>query len=576
MSASPILSGPRRKLGCALVGLSLFAGGLLVNDRLEARGRELVVLNRSGRPATLRVGARSEVVGETPLRLALGEGSHEVEVQLGDDAPRALQVELRGTVLSRLLGGRVSLLNLEAAAPILWEETIYGPAEGEAPSPPRIALGELLSFERVDDLFVPFPSEGGQGPRVRITVAPGEPETILGALAPARRVEPGALSFAEHHLRRAPDSSALLDLYRDAARAGDPARGASFFAQRVGLRPVEMRWHRAYQDLRRAAGEEEALRAEYAACAATAPQDADLRVLVGRIAGDPDQALADYRAALALDAGCAFAHYGVAVHLFRRADYAGARTHAEAACRARPRDGDLAHLRYLVRCAQGEWAALAREFGQAQAAAPTSLSLFERRQEALLASGQAEAARAAFQAYRQGWIDRPDPKQVALLASVCVHELSADWEGLRKLLPQLEDADHRARLSFRAALGAGRPAEAGAPSSLAERLQLSLAWALLEPVDSAASARAEEERQALLSAAAQGSGAWPSLAEAFRAGAPEAIQKLALPPEDKACALLLLARARPEAERAALRALAKRYDFGLRHPHALLQAALAK
>ena len=556
----------RARLATALA--AVLALGLLINDRVEVAARELVVLNRTGQPAIVLVGARREEVGDAPLRLALGEGSHELEVQVGQGAPRAIQVELRGTVLSRLLGGRVCLLNLDAAAPILWEESIYGPPGGATPSDPRVSLGELLEFTRVDDLFVPFPEEGS-GPRVRIGVAPGEPETILGALPPAARAEPGALSYAEHHLTRAPGSDALLRLYRDAAAAGASQRGASFLARRVGLRPVEEAWHRAYQDLRRASGELEALRAEYAAWVVAAPLDAPLRVLKGRVSDGPDQALEHYQAALRLDPDYAYAHYGVAVHLFRRAEYAAARAHVDAACSGRPQDPDFAQLRYLVRCGQGEWSALARELGQALEHLPTSLALFERHQEALLASSQPEPARAAFQTFRQRWTDRDDPRQLELLARACVFELHGEWSELRKLLPQLVEPQVRARLSFRAALGAGAPAEAGPPTSPAEALQLALAWSVHDP------AQAPAARAACVTACAQGGGDWPLLGEALTAGDPAPLLKLALSPEDKACALLLLARERAGDAREPLRALARRYAIGLRHPHALLVAALA-
>lgn len=564
----------RRKPECGvLLALALLlAGGLFVNDRVVAHGRELTVLNRTGAPAklTLPHGEVLELAPEKLQTVPLGEGRHRLMLELEGATARPVEVAITGNVFERLLGGRVYLLNLDAAAPIVWEETIYGPPGQSPPATPgRVALGEVLVFERVDEVFAPFPDDAPEGPRVRIGLAPGEPAHLLGALAPAQRGALGALRYAEHHLHRTPDDDALLGLYVRAARQDHAAAGAAFLASRLSERPVRVQWHRAHQDLRRAAGEAEALREEYAAACAKEPDNSALLALSARLAESPDQALAGYRQALALDANDPFAHYGVAVHLFRRAEYPAARTAIDAACQARPRDANFANLRFLVRCGQREWALLASELERALKAAPTSFPVLQRYLEALVAAGQSDLAREASQRYRQRLSDRDDPRQLALLASLSLHGLEKRWDDLRGGLPQLKDEVLRVRLAFQVALGSGKPAEAGEAKGPSESLQLALAWTLAAKAE----AEAKASRQRLGELLSKSEGAWPALGSVLESGDSVALSKLALSPDDKACALYLLAADSPPEARGPLLDLAARYDLGRRYPHALLARA---
>jgi Tfp pilus assembly protein PilF len=571
-ASSPGLLRRKPECGVTLALGVLLATALFVNDRIVANGRELIVLNRTGAAAKVILphGDPLQLESQRMRTVSLGEGTHRVLVELDGAPARPVDVSISGNVLERLLGGRVYVLNLDAAAPIVWEETIYGPpGNTPPPTPARVAMGEVLIFERVDEVFAPFPDDAPEGPRVRIGLAPGEPATLLGALAPARRSEHGPLRYAEHHLRRAPDDDELLALYVRAAKGEYALDGAAFLASRLEERPLRVLWHRAHQDLRRAAGDLAALREEYAAACAKEPGSSALATLAARLQPDPDQALAGYRAALELDPSDPFAHYGVAIHLFRRADYGGARRAIDAACKGRPRDASFANLRYLVRCGQKEWPLLVAELERALKAAPTSFPLLQRYLEALVAADQSDRAREVAQRYRQRLSDRDDPRQLAHLAKLTLHGLEGRWDELLAGLPQLEAEPVRVRLKFEAALGAGKPQDSGQPKGPSETLQLALAWALLP----SGAAEAKTWRARLGQALTKGPGAWSELAPLLESGDTAALGKLALSPDDKACALYLLAAERPAAERKPYLDLAARYDLGRRFPHALLRRA---
>ena len=257
--------GPGRGRTLALLGAA-FLGGLLllalINDRVTASARTLWVLNLSGEPLRVEVGEEKLELPSRPqpAQLRLPEGRHSIAVVDSAGATRRVEVELEGDVLERLLGGRTFVLNLGAAAPLVWETTYYGPDAPEGMT--RLSLGEVLRFERVDHPFAPFPAEAPSGLHVRVGIQEGEPAALLGSLPPGRR-DAGALAFAAHHLRRDPSDLALLELFVSTARRLERSGEAlEVLRQRLAARPVEVAWHRAYQDLRRGQGELEALRAE--------------------------------------------------------------------------------------------------------------------------------------------------------------------------------------------------------------------------------------------------------------------------------------------------------------------------
>lgn len=573
--SAPAAQQPSRGRTLALLGAA-FAGGLvllgLINDRLTARARTLWVLNQSGAPLRVEVGGqRLELPSRRePAQLSLPEGRHSVAVIDSAGGTRQVELILEGDALDRLLGGRTFVLNLEAAAPLVWETTYYGPDAPEGTT--RLSLGEVLRFERVDHPFAPFPAEAPSGLHVRVGVTEGEPAALLGSLPPGRRDE-GALEFAAHHLRRDPRDLALLELFVSAARRLE--RGAlalELLRGRLAARPVEVAWHRAYQDLRRDRGELAALREDYARLSAAAPGDARLRVLSARLADDPDAALQGYRAALDLDPAEPWAHYGLAVHLFRRARYAEARDHAQRAQRGLPRVAACANLVYQVRCAQGEWPTLALELAQALERRPLDFSLLRRLLEAQVGAERPEAARESVQAYRQriGRRAPDDPRQLALLGELTLLELRGEWEQLAAKARALKARELGERLRFTAGLLLA-PSELPEPPDARRRLLRALALGAAGH-ESAAAARASA-----LAALAAGTPAQQALARALTSESPDPQQlaPLALAPDDKAAALLLLAQAHP-AQRAAALSLAERYAFRRLAPGPLLQRAIAR
>ena len=96
-----------------------------------------------------------------------------------------------------------------------------------------------------------------------------------------------ALRFAEAHLRRNREDSALFSAYEEAAiGAGQTQRARQFLKTGLAERPIAVVWHRAYQDLGRTEHQEAELIVEYEAMLKKEPTSAGLLYLRGRIESD--------------------------------------------------------------------------------------------------------------------------------------------------------------------------------------------------------------------------------------------------------------------------------------------------
>ena len=246
--------------GAVLLSLVLT---LVIGNAVLAARRTLHVIN--GTPAPLKVevgGASVEVAPGEHATLTLAEGEH--EARFGEST---LRFTIEGSFFERSLGGSAFVLNPYAAAALRWEEGTFGPRAGEG-RPERILLGSFHTFRSVDLPFQPFPAQSAVPALTRVDYALGKSGVILGESVPTA----GSLDYAEYHLWRS-SGSTLLAAYLDRARKLKArARARTFLADGLEREPLDVPWHRSYQDLaRRELGRAE-LERTYGVRSAAAPQ----------------------------------------------------------------------------------------------------------------------------------------------------------------------------------------------------------------------------------------------------------------------------------------------------------------
>jgi tetratricopeptide (TPR) repeat protein len=198
------------------------------------------------------------------------------------------------------------------------EETFYG--EQPAGYEPRSRLFAGRSFftvEEVDFAFQEFPKTleidpGSRSTRSRTFDLPGEPAALANWLLRFGETA-DAISYLEAWLAIAPDAEIALAYASVAAISGRAARAADTLRPHLTTDPINIEWHRAYQDASEGVAErEEALHAEYDRLLEERRADPVAHYLRARIEPDPARAHALYAGALRLDPELEYAARGSA------------------------------------------------------------------------------------------------------------------------------------------------------------------------------------------------------------------------------------------------------------------------
>ena len=546
----------------ALLAAALALGLLAVVGRSVWLGhtRPLHVVNALAAPVELEVNGVTYAVGAGErVALSLGEGQHRVTLR-GPQGERQLEVDMQSGFLARLTTRPLFVLNLDGAAILLRQETVYGDAAVEA-GPDRVLTDEVLALDRVDYAFAPFPDEAARkGLAVRVGWWRGAPADVAATLPPG---DPQALDLLEGALRRDPTDVSSLQAWWQRVR--DPERRRRVLEAELGRRPLLLAWHRRYQDLLRATGEHEALRQRYQALLAEAPDDSDRLYLWGRLAPRAGDALAIYGQAVANDPDHHAAWRGLAVLL------AGLGRWDEAweACLSADRDDeDLAELRYRIRLARGDARPLRDEVDAARDARPLDPNLLRRALELRVQAGEPEAARQLQRHYAQLVRARlpDDPQQLGRLSQLWLAELLGDGQALLDDSPALADPRRQAVFQLRGnaltgQLGPARALLGDAPDP----------WTLLE-LAVAAAAHGEDPAPWVAEAtrAAQAGGPRERILAAALHG-DEPLAQVIAPALERATLAAALHAQRPQSE---LRALALALVQRPAYPATLIREAL--
>lgn len=550
-----------------LVGLAQWG----VNEHLRANTRLWVVNGTEREVEVLLPGAAPVRLSPGALRhVHVAEGGLVAQVRRGDGSVDAVPLEVRASYLDRF-ARPTFVFNVDRAGALLLEFAVYfRRTEPKRPPPPRVVVGGPLLVLHVDHPFGPFPrSRGADGVASRLELLRGTPREVVGQFPVTALAE--AREFLERRLERRPDDADTLDLYLELAH-DDQARLGTFLRAGLDRRPVEVAWHRAYQDLHRTAEEEDALREEYRQRSAAAPDDAALVALHAWTLPDPREALARFDRALALDRGCPEALFGRARTLFVLGDWAGARGAVDRA-RARGVAGErVEELARELAAAQGEGERLVAALEPVARERPTDVGVWLRLAEAHALARRPERIEPATARLRAALRALDDPRAAAWVAWADFQACYLRGEHDR-LLPASEaigDPGVAVEPRFVALLDAGRLEEAADVCPHEAVCALALAAALGTGGADARAVAAE----ALEAAGVRGRRA-AALLRAAAAPDDEALAGLDLPRDVHAALLVTLAAAHPD-DAARLLAAARPRLTGARFPYPALREAAAR
>ncbi len=584
--------GLLRAAGFVGLILLLIGAGFIIANEYNRRHRTIYVINATDADTSVIVRGAGEDQTVRLARMRPGDAKPNMQeivlpeghyhVLIGGEKTEEFDWDVRTEYWDRWGGKNVWLLNVRGAALLLSEHVTYR----RDPPPPTFELHFGRTAEALSGITNPFTvlpaslqmKSGEERVLTRLDFFPGEPSGLLGALALQHR-EAEAFDLAEWMLRRnAADETMLQNYVALAAQAHQTPRAERLLRTGLAVRPVNIPWHREYQNLHMNRADEAALAAEYDGLLAAQPENSALLYLRGRIGPDGG---AFFERAHRADPMNPYANFALGYDRLAMADAAGARPLLESALAALPESVQFAQLLWQCRLALGETAALEAEARAAIAREPLAIGASQRLIDALAAQGKNADALKIAASYARAAAQLPPEERTQLHATVRRHALYAtgDFAALEKdAAPDRTPAGRRALLQ--ALIEQGRAAEAVklqplTAANVEDALHCLLVSLALRQAGDAATADAWLERGVqLLSASSK---AEQNFARILRDSAPPNPAELAALKTDtmgKAIVLATLAAQHPE-QRAELHALVRKLPLARTYPYHFLQRLTA-
>ncbi|NQT53104.1 tetratricopeptide repeat protein, partial [bacterium] len=434
----------------AWAGILLFAVvGFFAFNRYKGNHQTLHIVNRLDTAVTVEMDGETWTVraGEhkaTPI----AEGDHTAKVSAGGQMIDTVDVSVHNGFFERFNDDNVFVLNPRGAAVLLWEQITYS-AKPLAYEPPRRVLHSQSFFvvRDVDYAFRSAPetlkveSSSKQIKRSVVTQFNGTPFEAF-ALFPGGTPMDEYRRFAEHQLGLHPDDGKLVRAYFVIASTPElTAPCLAFLEKGLDRRPVNIDWHRYYQEARKAAGERDKLLALYAEMLAKEPGSSALLYLKGRLIEDTAESGKLFDQAVAADDKNPYPWFANAYHLHQQGDFAAARAACTHAARLQPDNPEMQVLLGEIRLATGDHDALLAETNKALRDAPLNLLQHERALQLLVAKGNGKAALDAHNRFAKTVEEKMpgDPQQFALLSRITLHTLLGECAAALPLAAKLRN-----------------------------------------------------------------------------------------------------------------------------------------
>jgi tetratricopeptide (TPR) repeat protein len=347
--------------------------GLLISNYYMARHRKVYIVSGLSQPVTVEVPgvAAVTVMARVPVRMEVPEGRHEAVVTGATNQTVPFTVEPGFS--DRWSDQKVHVINVAGSALLLAEETFYTPKTGVSTPPGRgdfqLHFGEpFLVVPAIDYVFAAFPSSINvessasyvRKRRLDLVRTPF-PDVFYSMVNLQRYTE--AMRLAEWDLTFHPEESDLLPNYLGTARlAGREDQARAFLAQGTRRRPIDIQWHRVYQESRRT--DTPALVAEYDGLVKSEPENSALLYLRGRLSPSCRESASFYERAIRAGLSNAFAHYALGLVRASQGRWSEARLALARACEIRPADEQFQTAWFESRLALKDYAALERDLGQ--------------------------------------------------------------------------------------------------------------------------------------------------------------------------------------------------------------------
>jgi tetratricopeptide (TPR) repeat protein len=330
------------------VGLVVVLGALALHNFWISQRRTVYVLNQTGESAQVSIDGQPALTVAERAELHVAEGEHEVKISGPIDGADRLIVS--ASYFDRWFRKPVWIINVNGEAIIEESEITY--AVAPPPAVQRLRMAEtVMTFPHVDYLFDDEPPQSmkvkGHQTVVKTQVQVIN-ATVMGNLPKLCELNSqGGLALAEKVMSRDPDSD-LVDAYCAAAKKYNGRdRAASFMEKRLDERPIDIAWHRQYQELRDTPADAAKMLARYEQLTQKEPNSAAAWYLFAR--RDPDDARSwrSVDKALEVDPQFGWALYMRGSHAFSQRNWDRAEQDISAALAA-PEHDDGWHVVFVL------------------------------------------------------------------------------------------------------------------------------------------------------------------------------------------------------------------------------------
>ncbi len=425
----------------------ILLAGLLLLGKAAFLGapRQVFLLNGINRPYDVLVNGeqtRLEAMAWVPIKS--GPRTFCIEpVPGGEDIDPFVQT-FRAPLFNRGAGKRVTLLNPDRSAILLWERATYGdPAAAvtlPADAPSRFHAGNnVYVFQDIDAALTSLPQALKKNPSPDVT--------HLDGLRQLTRFDPAAnatiilgngqhdtlIEYTRHGLRYHPDNESFLTLL---AAYWDPPRALACLEERLSERPILVEWHRYYQELTVRYHPETDLLTTYRRLHAAEPENREIAFLLGRLIDNPSESISILERAARPPGASAYALHALAYLHMSRSDYERALELEEAALELLPDKPRFRALEEEMLLATGRFSDLIKRRRAAFSADESNQSAAVSLASLLALAGETSEARAVAARHLERTIgsgSSPDAKKrhaeiSALFDAVlaqCDHDLAA-------------------------------------------------------------------------------------------------------------------------------------------------------
>lgn len=401
---------PRRsifasKAFCWTTVCSLLVAGVVLWSQSLASNRTVHIVNGSETPISVKIddGVPQQIAALSKVVVKLPEDVHSWQLTDPPELADEGQFELSTGFLSRLFDSPAFVLDPGRATVTVFEHATYAERAEDATISSRVHVGQpFLIFDDVDHVFEQFPEqikgERSDMQRTRVDSLLLEPSMVIGNvqndITPQQQLE-----LCERHLIANPVNADLLELYVFFAyKQSAHQRVYEFLKLGLDRRPIEISWHRMYQNAAVMLGKDEELFVEYDRLLESAGDNSALLYLRGRI--DPNSTVAGdyYDRAIAADPENFYPLMASAHRAVSLAQFDEALERADRALLLKA-DNSADRIRFTARVALGEGKAIEEESRAALADDPFNATAHFRLLTSLAVQDQSARLKQAHDAY---------------------------------------------------------------------------------------------------------------------------------------------------------------------------------